>query len=143
MCRLTGHLNLIFTGISPNIPIRFLYHEEAIASNRAELGIVYGRRRIGKSSLLMKAVSRKGDLYFEALQNVSLKKQIDHFLYQLAEQTKTPRSVAGDWREVFDILTYHIKTNRHYVVFDEFPWMASGRSELVSLLKYYWDNHLK
>ena len=117
--------------------------KDAIASNRAELGIVYGRRRIGKSSLLMKAVSRKGDLYFEALQNVSLKKQIDHFLYQLAEQTKTPRSIAGDWREVFDILTYHIKTNRHYVVFDEFPWMASGRSELVSLLKYYWDNHWK
>ncbi|RZB35063.1 MAG: hypothetical protein SRB1_00831 [Desulfobacteraceae bacterium Eth-SRB1] len=32
--------------------------KDAIASNRAELGIVYGRRRIGKSSLLMKAMSR-------------------------------------------------------------------------------------
>jgi len=60
--------------------------KDAIASDRAELGIVHGRRRIGKSPLLMKATSRKGDLHFEALQNVSLKKQIDHFLYQLAEQ---------------------------------------------------------
>ena len=115
----------------------------AIASNRAELGIVYGRRRIGKSTLLMQSVTRKGDLYFEALQNVSLKKQIDHFLRQLADQTKTPRSLAGNWHDAFEILTYHIKTKSHYVVFDEFSWMASGRSELVSLLKYYWDNHWK
>ena len=26
---------------------------------------------------------------------------------------------------------------------DELPWMAAGRSRLVSLLKYYWDNHWK
>ncbi len=117
--------------------------KNAITSSRAELGIVYGRRRIGKSSLLMEVGSRKGDLYFEALQNVPQKKQIDHFLYQLATQTKTPRTLARDWREAFDVLTYHIKKNQHYIVFDEFPWMASGRSELVSLLKYYWDNHWK
>ena len=116
---------------------------DAIASRRAELGIVYGRRRIGKSTLLMKAMSRKGDLFFEALQNVPQKKQIDHFLLQLAEQTQTPRSLARDWREAFEILTYHIKKRRRLVVLDEFPWMASGRSELVSLLKYFWDNRWK
>jgi len=32
--------------------------KDAIASKRAELGIVYGRRRIGKSSLLMKALKK-------------------------------------------------------------------------------------
>ena len=41
--------------------------EGAVNSNRAELGIVYGRRRIGKSALLMKFKKHKGDLYFEAL----------------------------------------------------------------------------
>jgi len=42
--------------------------KDAIASSRAELGIVYGRRRIGKSTLLSRAGTRKGDLYFECLQ---------------------------------------------------------------------------
>jgi len=33
--------------------------KKAIASKRAELGIVYGKRRIGKSSLLLKRISHK------------------------------------------------------------------------------------
>jgi hypothetical protein len=49
--------------------------EQAIVSKRAELGIVYGRRRIGKSTLLKQAAPKKSTLYFEALQGVSLKKQ--------------------------------------------------------------------
>ena len=115
----------------------------AIASGRAELGIVYGRRRVGKSTLLAQAAARKGDFYFEGLQQVPLKKQISHFMQQLADQTETPRSVARDWREAFDVLSFHIQKGKHYIVFDEFPWMASGRSELVSLLKYFWDNRWK
>jgi len=117
--------------------------QRAIRSERPELGIVYGRRRVGKSALLMQAAGRKGDLYFEGLQQASLKQQIDHFMSQLAEQTATPKAVAGDWRTALDVLTFHLKRGRHYLVFDEFPWMAAGRSELVSLVKYFWDNHWK
>ncbi len=117
--------------------------KRAIASERAELVVVYGRRRVGKSSLLARLVSGRGDLHFEALQGVSQKQQIEHFLWQLAEQTGTPRAAARDWREAFRALTFHIAAGRHYVVFDEFPWMASGRTHLVSLLKYFWDNQWK
>ena len=117
--------------------------ESAIASNRAELGIVYGRRRIGKSTLLSKLRTRKGDLYFECLAKVSRPRQIDHFLQQLADQTGAPKSAARSWKEVFDALSFHIMKGKHYVVIDELPWMASGRTELVSLLKYYWDNRWK
>jgi AAA+ ATPase superfamily predicted ATPase len=117
--------------------------EQAIVSKRAELGIVYGRRRIGKSTLLKQAAPKKKTLYFEALQGVSLKKQIEHFTYQLSKQTSTPIILARNWHEAFDALTLHIKKRRYYIVFDEFPWMAAGRSELVALFKYYWDNHWK
>ncbi len=117
--------------------------ENAISSPQPELGIIYGRRRVGKSSLLQQPIKKKTDLYFEALQKAPFKKQINHFLLQLANQTQAPRSFARDWREAFDALSFHIKTGRHYVVFDEFPWMASNRSELVSLLKFYWDNQWK
>jgi len=113
--------------------------QEAIDSNRAELGIVYGRRRIGKSSLLMQFKKHKGDLCFEALQKASTLKQIDHFTDQLAKQTNTPKILAHNWKEAFDGLTLHIQKGKHYVIFDEFPWMATGRTELVSILKFYWD----
>ncbi len=112
---------------------------EAIGSDRAELGIVYGRRRVGKSSLLLQFKKHKGDLCFEALQKVSAPKQIEHFTSQMAKQTGAPQILAHNWKEAFDGLTIHIQKGRHYVVFDEFPWMAAGRTELVSLLKFYWD----
>jgi len=115
----------------------------AIASERAELGIVYGRRRIGKSTLLQQPLRKKGDLFFEGIRGLPQQKQIDHFLDQLARQSEIPRARARDWREAFDALSYHIGKGKHYVVFDEFPWMASGKTELVALLKYYWDNEWK
>ena len=116
---------------------------DAIASKQPELGIVYGRRRVGKSELLAQAGGGKNDLYFEGLQQASLKDQLDHFVSQLATQTKTPKAVAGNWRAAFEVLAHYLKRGRRYVVFDEFPWMAAGRTELVALVKYFWDNHWK
>ena len=115
----------------------------AIKSNRAELGIVYGRRRVGKSTLLENAANVKNKLFFEGIKSASLKQQIDHFTYQLAKNTNTSQIIAHNWHNAFDELTRHIGKKRCYIIFDEFPWMASGKTELVSLLKYYWDNHWK
>ena len=116
---------------------------QAIASARPELGIFYGRRRIGKSTLLKQLSEGQNDLYFEGLQKASQKQQVNHFVSQLAEQTGTLKVAASDWRTAFEALTQRLKRGRHYVVFDEFPWMAAGRTELVSLVKYFWDNHWK
>lgn len=116
---------------------------QAIESSRAELGIVYGRRRIGKSTLLKEAGNGFPGLYFEGLQGVSQKKQLDHFAAQLSKQTGTPQYKLIDWTGAFDALSYHITNKKSFVVFDEFPWMANGRTELISLLKYYWDNRWK
>ncbi len=119
---------------------------EAIASNRAELCIVYGRRRIGKSTLVRRVqpdseVARS--LYFEGLQGGSQKSQIAHFLNRFSEQSGAPLPKADSWDDAFKALTWYLENGRHYVVLDEFPWMAQGKTELVSLLKYYWDNHWK
>ncbi|MGK5082249.1 ATP-binding protein [Bdellovibrionota bacterium FG-1] len=124
--------------------------QTAIHSKRAELGIVYGRRRIGKSRLIKQFVKRKGDLYFEALGGNretegagahTTPKQIAHFVRQLAEQTDTPLIQASTWQEAFDAFTRIVVRGKHYVVFDEFPWMAAERTELVAIVKYYWDRY--
>lgn len=117
--------------------------KDAFDSNRAELGVVYGRRRVGKSSLLKYLTKKVPFLYFEGLQKTSGKKQISHFLEDLARQTGTPLAAATSWKNAFEALSLTIKKGAWYVVFDEFPWMAGGRSELVSLLKYFWDNFWK
>lgn len=111
----------------------------AIASDRAELGVVYGRRRVGKSTLLEEAAPPSGSLLFEGLEQGGLRAQVEHFADQLAQQTRSVPVRARTWKEAFDALTPQLARGRRYVVFDEFPWMASGQTQLVSLLKYYWD----
>ncbi|MFZ4404625.1 MAG: AAA family ATPase [Pseudobdellovibrionaceae bacterium] len=117
--------------------------QNALNSKKAELGIVYGRRRVGKSALLRSFINSKEDLYFEGIKGLTLQKQIDHFTQQLAEQTETLQVKAKNWSEAFRALTPFLVKKKKYVVFDEFPWMASERSELVALLKYFWDNKWK
>ncbi len=115
---------------------------KSIHSNKAELGIVYGRRRIGKSTLL-KSAMREGDLYFEAIQGLPLKDQIRHFITQLARQTHSMPVFADSWSDAFEAITPYMRQGSRYVVFDELPWMASERSKIVSYLKYYWDQSWK
>src|SRR3989344_6477451 len=87
--------------------------KEAIQSNKAELGIIYGRRRIGKSTMLTSLISSRGDYYFEGIQGLPLQKQIDHFVKQLSEQTDGLPYKATSWSEAFDILTKFISTKKH------------------------------
>ncbi|MGK5090215.1 ATP-binding protein [Bdellovibrionota bacterium FG-2] len=117
--------------------------KSALESNRAELGVIYGRRRVGKSTLLKKVPLQGEGLFFEGLEGQPQEKQVRHFLDQLAEQTETPPFRGESWKEAFDALTPFVEKGKSYVVFDEFPWMASERSELVALLKFYWDRSWK
>jgi len=113
--------------------------------------VLYGRRRIGKSSLVKHFARKKPSFYeFEALEGETTYRQIEHFSQQLQKQVDDPilDSVRFEnWEQVFTYLTEKIfkrKSRTKKILFlDELPWMAAGRSRLVSLLKYYWDNHWK
>ena len=124
---------------------------DAYRSEKDELVVLYGRRRIGKSSLVKCFAKKKKSYYeFEALEGETTHGQIDHFSQQLKKQIDDPilDSVRfANWEQVFTYLTEKIikrKTKVKKILFlDELPWMAAGRIRLVSLLKYYWDNHWK
>jgi AAA+ ATPase superfamily predicted ATPase len=124
---------------------------DAYRSKKDELIVLYGRRRIGKSSLVKCFAEKKKFYYeFEALEGETTHGQINHFLQQLKKQIDDPilDSVRfANWEQVFTYLTEKIikrKTKVKKILFlDELPWMAAGRIRLVSLLKYYWDNHWK
>ncbi len=112
-------------------------------SKKAELGIIYGRRRIGKSTILEKIAIEKGDIYFEAIKGISKPKQIAHFIKQLSKATNKTIPTCQTWEDAFDQLTILISKGSHFIIFDEFAWMASEKKELVAILKYYWDQKWK
>ena len=114
---------------------------DLINANRPTIGVIYGRRRVGKSELIKKAFENQRVLIFEGLENRSKQDQIDNFLFQLFYQIKKDfyHKKVKSWQEAFLLLYEELKLNPAHVVFDEFQWMANYRNEIVSELKPVWD----
>ncbi len=108
------------------------------------IGVVYGRRRIGKSLLIQRALKGQHALTFEGLENQPKKSQIEAFLFQLARQTGNQAAdlTASGWREALIQLEPVLKRKPACIVLDEFQWMANYRRELVSDLKMVWEQYL-
>ena len=113
---------------------------------KANLVVVYGRRRVGKSTLIEKYSKNKPHLIFEGLENASTKDQIKQFTNDLVKQINEPllrNAKFEDWSGPFDYLTDYFKNHKKKIIFfmDEFQWLAVNQSKLVSLIKHYWDRH--
>lgn len=115
-------------------------------SSEASIALIYGRRRIGKSYLIAKACEGKHVFNFEGLEQGNTKDQIRNFLFQLEIQTAIEikdKSKVSSWSEAISKLFPFLKESPGCVlVFDEFQWMASYRSALVSEFKMLYDQYL-
>lgn len=114
----------------------------------SRLVVIYGRRRIGKSTLVENFMGTKPHLHFEGLEGLSTQEQILEFTKDLAKQIDDPllkKVTFKEWTEVFDYLTSYITRSKNKLVifFDEFQWLAANQTKLVSLVKKYWDQHWK
>ncbi len=123
--------------------------ERLSKSPSAKLAVIYGRRRIGKSSLIEHFAIGKTCLQFEGLEGEETPEQIKSFTNDLIKQINDPilKSVNfRSWEEVFTYLTIHLKKNKKRKIilfFDEFQWLAANQSSLVSLFKKFWDQEWK
>ncbi len=107
---------------------------------KAQMIVLYGRRRVGKSTLIQESAKDEPRvLNFEGIEGENTQAQISQFLTDLAQQTGRVRLGARTWSEVFQGLGEIIEKGRWVLVFDEFPWLGAGRTAIVSQLKLYWD----
>lgn len=110
--------------------------ENTFQSSKSELAIIYGRRRIGKSSLVKKfAEEKKYFLSFEALEKETTPKQITHFAEQLERQIDDPLLRSMDfkkWENVFYFLTERVlpkkpvRKNSYYFLTNCNGWQQEG-----------------
>lgn len=117
---------------------------EKIQSPHSCACVVYGRRRIGKSALLEKALEKDSSMFFEGLEGRSKQRQISHFLTQLGHQTgKVIETMpVHTWYDAFMLLYEALREKPRHIVLDEFQWMANYRAEIVSELKPVWEKYL-
>lgn len=111
--------------------------------------VIYGRRRIGKSSLIAKALEGVNALYFEGLEDSSKSKQMKIFQKQLHEQIPNVckdldcnNQHSLNWIDLLKELLPALKQGIQVIVIDEFQWLANYRHELVSEIKLFWDRYI-
>jgi len=97
-----------------------------------QLGLVYGRRRQGKSWLLERVAERARGRYWEAIEGTA-RQQLDHLARALSGWKKLPAApVFATWAEALDALW---KASPRLLVLDEFQYLLDSSPELPSLLQ--------
>ncbi|WP_194848461.1 AAA family ATPase [Candidatus Neptunochlamydia vexilliferae] len=123
--------------------------QKLLNSEEAELLAVYGRRRIGKTFLIKEFFSDKG-LFFE-LTGI-LRGRTSEQLWNFAEtvtstfKLKTPLPTPKNWQKAFSTLLEQLEkvpeSQKVILFFDELPWLATRRSNMLRTLEYNWNRHL-
>ena len=107
--------------------------KNALDKEKSSLVVIYGRRRLGKSTLIKKVLS-DNDVYFladrseEQHQRAMLAKVIAQLLPDF-DKLEYP-----DWESLFRAVNY--RADKHFTIcLDEFPYLVEQSSELPSVLQ--------
>lgn len=112
---------------------------EKLSHKQAQMTFVVGRRRIGKTSLLVKATENKEVLYFF----VAKKSEVllcSEFVEQIKQKLQVP--LFGEiktFKEVFAFLIELSKSRSFTLIIDEFQEFYSVNSSVFSDMQNCWD----
>lgn len=106
------------------------------------LGIVYGRRRYGKSYLLRRLVQAMGGVYHLALRE-GRKTALDRFASSLSRQLQwAPHQPFRDWSDALEQVASVLGTRSQQpqiLVIDEYPYLQQHSPELDSAVQAVMD----
>jgi hypothetical protein len=128
----------------------FVDREEELAELRAlaerntpALGVLYGRRRIGKTYLLTRALEGLRHFYYLAADSTQ---QVNRgeLVRELAAWSGEPLHVEDfpSWRTVFRFLAGLSDAGPLVIVFDEVQYLLGGEDDFASNLVAVWDREL-
>ena len=119
--------------------------EQHYKTETAELIIIYGRRRVGKTELALQFSKNKPHLYFladrrpetEVIQE--LKQRMSLYL----KNESFAKLAIKDWIELFQEFTKWNKTQHTIIIIDEFPTLIEADHAIPSIFQKIWDQNLK
>ena len=119
--------------------------EEQYNMPSSSMVILYGRRRVGKTSLICEFLRKHSDnIYFLATEE-SEALNLKSFKEQVAEYTGNEllKSANVDWLTVFKLLTEHKTQTKKVIVIDEFQYIGEDNNAFPSIMQKVWDTLLK
>ena len=107
-------------------------------SDRAELAIVYGRRQIGKTALLLESLkAHEKAVYYQAVQETPAV-QLSRFVETAESEFPDIADIQREWEP---LLRYLIRQDA-IVAIDEFPYLIETEPSLPSIIQHLWDHEV-
>lgn len=111
---------------------------ELYDSDRAELAVVYGRRRLGKTALVKESLREDDEaVSYQARQKTSAL-QLQQFVERAAASYPGVTQIREEWEAVLSYLAEQDAV----IVLDEFPYLVEQDESLPSVLQAMFDHEL-
>jgi len=119
-----------------------------LASPNSEFLAIYGRRRVGKTFLVRQHFKNQIVFDFTGAKEASGADQLNNFFSEYLKRTsgKNETKAPNSWFEAFGFLANYLADlkptkTKHVVFIDEMPWIDTPKSDFVSALEYFWNQH--
>ncbi len=120
--------------VDRNEELRLL--RELFDAESAELGVVFGRRRLGKTRLVKQALEGyDGTVFYQARQKTRTL-QLEQFVETAAKTFSGIERIRPDWEQLFG----YLGEQDAIVVLDEFPYLIEEDNSLPSVLQALFDH---
>ena len=107
--------------------------------------VIYGRRRVGKTTLISQFISDKNALFFLATEESEeqnrrmFKDRVAEFL----DNTLLKNADINSWDDIFKMLVDKTYESKLVIVIDEFQYIGRSNSAFPSIFQRIWEEILK
>lgn len=107
--------------------------------------VIYGRRRVGKTTLIKEFLKNKSAFYYLATEELESQnmKRLANVIARTKKNTLLQKIEFTDWLDLFQLIADYKPEEKKVLVIDEFPYLVRTNSAFPSILQNAWDEFLK
>ena len=108
-------------------------------SGEADMVVIFGRRRLGKTELVRQSLADRDDAVFYQATETTSQVQLDEFVDVASESFPGVDRIKQEWESLFGYLA----EQDAIVVLDEFPYLIDADDSLPSVVQRLWDQEIQ
>lgn len=130
--------------------MKFIGRELELATLKAEYSrdggfvVIYGRRRVGKTTLIKEFLKGKTSFYYLATKEIE-SQSMKRFAGVIARTTNNQtiaKATFNDWIDLFRLVAEYKPEEKKVLVIDEFPYLVKTNEAFPSIVQNAWDEFL-
>lgn len=118
---------------------------KCMKATTAQLIVVYGRRRVGKTFLVNQYFKNKLEFKVTGAYGQPKEVQLRNFADELDRRSQKERTIPKDWIQAFNYLREYMEElsidEKHVFFIDEMPWFDTHKSGFLPAFEYFWNDY--